>query len=404
MDYLDELFMNWEKKIENSSLKASLRWYIVLAVAMVIICSLLTMFFCEGWLNLFSMQGERPGIVMRYNGNFFQVVTVDENSLDLNTYHAYEIFSILQYLCISIYSVIAILVVSRLYYKRKLEEPLRLLHIEAEAIAKEDLSFCCEYKSEDEMGEICRTFDGLRKQLAESRQKNWDIMEDQRQLNAAFAHDLRTPLTVMKGYIEMITQFYPSGRMSEKKLYENLDLLYKQVLRMEAFSGTMKEIHSFEEMKVEKKKQTLHAVKNQLEEIIKGLGKASEKVIELTCVNHMEKEKEEELLYVDSRFLLETVENLLGNALRFCRNKVEISLEREETFLRIYVKDDGKGFSAQEMSMAVKPYYTGDSEEGEHFGLGLCICRNLCEKHGGGLSLSNSLRGGAIVCAEFYCG
>ena len=133
MDYLDELFMNWEKKMENSSLKASLRWYIVLAVAMVIICSLLTMLFCEGWLNLFSMQGERPGIVMRYNGNFFQVVTVDENSLDVNTYHAYEIFSILQYLCISIYSVIAILVVSRLYYKRKLEEPLRLLPLCAKA-------------------------------------------------------------------------------------------------------------------------------------------------------------------------------------------------------------------------------------------------------------------------------
>ena len=118
----------------------------------------------------------------------------------------------------------------------------------------------------------------------------------------------------------------------------------------------------------------------------------------------MQKEGEQEVLYADSRFLLEAVENLLANALRFCRNKVEIMLEREGTYLRIYVKDDGPGFSSEEIRMAVKPYYTGDSEEGEHFGLGLCISRNLCEKHGGSLSLSNGLRGGAIVCGEFYCG
>ena len=333
MDYLDELFVKWEKKVKNSSLKVSLRWYIVLAVTGVIICSLLTMLFCEGWLNLFSLQAENKGAVMRYDRNCFQVVFVDRSGFTASTFRAYTIFGILQYGCILIYSVAAILIVSRLYYKRKLEEPLRLLHMEAEAIAREDLSFCCQYKSADEMREICRTFDGLRKQLAESRQKNWDIMEAQRQLNAAFAHDLRTPLTVMKGYIEMITQFYKGGRMWEEKLYENLDLLYKQVLRMEAFSGTMKEIHSFEEMKVEKKKQTLHDVKIQLEESIKGFEKTSEKNIELSYANSTQKEGEEEVLYADSRFLLETVENLLGNALRFCQNKVEIVLEREESIL-----------------------------------------------------------------------
>lgn len=404
MDYLDELFTKWEKKVKNSSLKTSLRWYIVLAVTGVITCSLFTMLFCEGWLNLLSLQAENKGAVVRYDRNCFQVVFVDKSGFTASTFQAYEIFGILQYGCILIYSVAAILIVSRLYYKRKLEEPLRLLHMEAEAIAREDLSFCCEYKSEDEMGEICRTFDGLRKQLAESRQKNWDIMEAQRQLNAAFAHDLRTPLTVMKGYIEMITQFYKEGRMPEEKLYENLDLLYKQVLRMEAFSATMKEIHSIEEIKIEKKKQTLHDVKIQLEESIKGLGKASEKSIELSYANSGQREREEDVLYADNRCLLEAVENLLANALRFCRNKVEIMLEREGTYLRIYVKDDGPGFSSEEIRMAVKPYYTGDSEEGEHFGLGLCISRNLCEKHGGSLSLSNGLRGGAIVCAEFYCG
>ncbi|MBD5544222.1 MAG: HAMP domain-containing histidine kinase [Lachnospiraceae bacterium] len=404
MDYLDELFMKWKEGIKNCSLKISLSWYIFLAIMAVIVCSMITILFCEGWLNLLAFQGEQQGVIIRYGNGAFQIIIRQGEVMDSNIYRAIQILDMIQYACILFYSVAAILVVSRLYFKKKLEEPLRILHQEAEAVAKEDLSFCCQYNSGDEMGEICKTFDELRKQLIFSRQKNQDIIESQRQLNAAFAHDLRTPLTVMKGYIEMIMQFYPKGNMPEEKLYENLELLYKQVLRMEAFSGTMKEIHGFEEMKVEKKQLKLCDIRKQIEESIRGLRKTSEKSIELAVANTKGRNIEEDEIYVDERFLLETVENLLGNALRFCQKKVLIKVEQDETFLRIYVKDDGKGFEEKEISMAWKPYYTGDSADGEHFGLGLSICKNLCEKHGGSLSLSNSLKGGAIACAEFYCG
>ena len=74
-------------------------------------------------------------------------------------------------------------------------------------------------------------------------------------------------------------------------------------------------------------------------------------------------------------------------------------------FLRIVVSDDGPGFTPEALSHAAEPYYRGsDAEADVHFGLGLYICRLLCEKHGGRLALGSAPSGGAEVTAEFRIG
>lgn len=67
--------------------------------------------------------------------------------------------------------------------------------------------------------------------------------------------------------------------------------------------------------------------------------------------------------------------------------------------MNVCVHDDGKGFQPDELSKAVKPYYHGESVGTEHYGMGLYICKMLCEKHGGFLRVYNSPGGGA--CVEF---
>ena len=106
--------------------------------------------------------------------------------------------------------------------------------------------------------------------------------------------------------------------------------------------------------------------------------------------------------------MLEVAENLLSNALRYADKKIEVLLEaeREEGPLRLYVKDDGRGFSKEELTKAVSPYYRekteDDGQDSSHFGIGLSISA-LLKKHGGELELANSIHGGAIVCAVFSC-
>ena len=80
----------------------------------------------------------------------------------------------------------------------------------------------------------------------------------------------------------------------------------------------------------------------------------------------------------------------------------DIILELQDSFLCIYVRDDGDGFSKKDLYSASKPYYSSRSGIDGHFGLGLSICKILCEQHGGKLTLNNSTRDGAIVCASFF--
>lgn len=99
---------------------------------------------------------------------------------------------------------------------------------------KGDLSYDCEMNGDNEIALLCRSMNDMRKQLLANKKQTWEMMEQQRLVNAAFAHDIRNPLTVMKGHIRMIRKFYPSGKLTEEKLMgmaEGTDNLMTNELR-----------------------------------------------------------------------------------------------------------------------------------------------------------------------------
>ena len=111
-------------------------------------------------------------------------------------------------------------------------------------------------------------------------------------------------------------------------------------------------------------------------------------------------------LNIDASAVFEVYENLLSNALRFASSRIDVTVADEDGMLSVRVADDGAGFSPKELVSAAKPYYSGRQDDGGdadkyHFGLGLHICKTLCEKHGGTLTLENADGGGAVVTAKF---
>lgn len=114
-------------------------------------------------------------------------------------------------------------------------------------------------------------------------------------------------------------------------------------------------------------------------------------------------EWQDQTVRADLPLILEVIDNLIANALNYTESRIWIQMAYDAAsgILRLYVRDDGRGFTDEELKMAVRPYYGENKGSGLHFGIGLSICKLLCEKHGGSISLSNSLYGGAIVCGEF---
>ncbi len=68
---------------------------------------------------------------------------------------------------------------------------------------------------------LCMAFDEMRQTLYENNREMWRSLEERKRLNSAFSHDLRTPLTVLRGYTDFLEKYIPSGKVSEQKLLEN---------------------------------------------------------------------------------------------------------------------------------------------------------------------------------------
>jgi K+-sensing histidine kinase KdpD len=292
--------------------------------------------------------------------------------------------------------------VAYLFYRNKLKKPLQILATAADKIGENDLNIEIQYSVKDEMGELCNSFEIMRKQLIANNQKMWDVMEEQRRLNAAFAHDLRTPLTVLRGYTDFLKEYIPQGKISEEKLSSSLSLLSDNLTRLERYCNTMKEINSLDEIPLHKTLTDTVAFYQKLEDIITVMDGSNGIHIKLNSISLPKEE-----LSVDEAIVMEVLENLMSNALRFAKTTVTVSLtiEEEAKLLLVSVKDDGKGFSTKDLNMATKAYYKDETEKNScHFGIGLYICTILCEKHGGCISLSNSMNRGAVVTASFSIG
>lgn len=299
----------------------------------------------------------------------------------------YYIFPHMAYICSG-------LLASFVCYQMKLKKPLHILSHAAERIAENDLNFQIKYDREDEFGKLCDAFEKMRWSLEESNRDVWRQMEDRRRLNASFSHDLRTPLTVLEGHMEILQKYSMQGALSEEDMKDIYSVMKIQINRMNRYVSSMSELQRLEDIPISYKKI-------RTEELIRALGNTAEIICASKRLSFVNKIRTEDVT-VDLEIVLQVCENLLSNAVRYAKESVEVICKKNNHMLVITVIDDGKGFLEKEMKIATDPFYTTEKKsEGEHFGLGLNICKILCQRHGGNISLENEEGSGARITVIF---
>lgn len=301
--------------------------------------------------------------------------------------------------CTFVYAFAGMIVAILIFYHKRLKRPLLLLEESVEKIRDNDLDFHVTYEIRDELGSLCDSVEDMRLELVKGKEEMWQMVERQKELNVAFAHDLRTPLTVLRGYTDFLARYIPEGKLSQEKVQDTLALMTEHLKRLENYSRTMKNIRSIEEVPVTPEETTLKRIEMQIREILFALNQTGGIPI------RYEGFKEERTLSVDGSLLLEVLENLLSNAIRYAKSEIHVYTDyhQEKGEFLLSVRDDGPGFSDEQLGQSLKPYYKeyhADSAD-EHFGIGLHICLELCKKCGGTLNVANSILGGAIVTATF---
>ena len=149
------------------------------------------------------------------------------------------------------------------YYRIKLKEPIAVLRNGIERIQKHDLDFVMPVHSGDELGQLCAAFDTMREALLRSNQELWRQMEERKRLNAAFSHDLRNPVTVLKGTVKLLRQ----GTADR----QTIDRLERYTWRIEQYVEAMSSIQRLEQMPMRVSECSYSLLRSELEETAKLL-------------------------------------------------------------------------------------------------------------------------------------
>lgn len=271
--------------------------------------------------------------------------------------------------------------------------PLDILSDASEKIAGNNLEFHIETNVDDELGKLCVSFEHMRSALLESNRALWRSAEDSQQVNAAFAHDLRTPLTVMQGYGEFAEKGIQTDSLPREKLLSTIQAMNRQILRLKDYTASMYDLKRLEEITPQREPYTLLELAAEL--------KATAKILLNNQQLEFKTPMKDSPICADVNMILEVYENLLSNAIRFARERITVRFSLKHETLALIISDDGLGFSRQALSRATAPYYR-ETDDQSHLGLGLYICQILCKKHGGRLIVSNGKEGGAMLLAIFF--
>lgn len=282
------------------------------------------------------------------------------------------------------------------FYRDKIKEPLEILTEGSRKIQENRLDFPVHYRKKDEMGQLCREFDRMRSQLQENNKKLWNMVEQERTLKAVIAHDIRSPLAVLRGYQETLMEFLPGEELSEQDTKEILQSGMQQIDRMNAFVEQMRRLSGIEDREIHYEKIETAVLLRYIENTAKVLADRED------CRAVIKTEDIPESFLGDYSVICEVFENLLGNAVRYARHMILISLEVSEDKLFICLGDDGVGFHGEEDEITKPFYHDNLADDLKHFGLGMYLSKLYCEKHGGKLLLGSADIGGAYVKAGFH--
>lgn len=292
-----------------------------------------------------------------------------------------------------LYVIIGSIVITKLYYKLKIQTPLKSLNNGVEHISQQDLDFQIEYTSDDELGRLCNAFECMRNEIYMSNRKMWNMLQERKALTASVSHDLRTPITVINGYLDYLDKVSRKQIITEEALYSTIKQMKGAIQRLERYVDCVKDIQKIEDVEIKKECFNLKAYIIDMVNDFSLLSKKQGRMLEY------QDQTEIENIYSDKDMLSKILENIFDNALRFSEKTIFFSITEENNYICFTISDDGKGFSQEELKYATSFFYSSPTNKG-NFGIGLSICKILCERLDGILLLKNTADHGASITVQ----
>ena len=280
-----------------------------------------------------------------------------------------------------------------LWIYRSIAVPLVKLKKATKNIKEGNLDFVLEVEGNDEFSQLCQDFEEMRKRLKESTEEKILMDKENKELISNISHDLKTPITAVKGYVEGIMDGVAD---TPEKMDRYVRTIYNKTNEMDHLINEL----TFYSNRIPYTFSKLN-VEDYFSDCAEELGLEMEtRGIELVYANYVEKDVQ---VIADGEQIRRVIHNIVSNAIKYMekpRGIIQLRVKDVGDFIQVEIEDNGKGIAAKDLPYIFDRFYRTDvsrnSSKGGS-GIGLSIVKKIMEDHGGKVWATSRLGIGTIM-------
>ena len=275
--------------------------------------------------------------------------------------------------------------------------PLGRLQEATKKIRDGNLDFALEVENDDEIGQLCQDFEEMRMRLKENAEEKIQYDKENKELISNISHDLKTPITAIKGYVEGIMDGVAS---SPEKLDRYIRTIYNKANDMDKL---IDELTFYSKIDTNKIPYTFSKINvaSYFRDCVDEVGLEMEaRNIELGYFNYVD---EDVMVIADAEQMRRVINNIVSNSVKYIDKKsgiINIRIKDVGDFIQIEIEDNGKGIGPKDLPYIFDRFYRTDvsrnSSKGGS-GIGLSIVKKILEDHGGKVWATSRLGIGTIM-------
>ena len=300
-------------------------------------------------------------------------------------------------------SMLTILVFTAFLLTRWLESsiftPISAINIAMNNIRDGNFTYTLSTGEEGEIGDLYRNYEDMRLRLKESADEKLEREKQNRELISNISHDLKTPITSIKGYVEGLIDGVANTPEKQEKYIRTI---YNKANDMDHLIDELTLYSRFESDRIPYNFHRLN-VADYFGDCVEEIGMDMEaKGIELNYTNLVSPQTK---IIADPEQMKRVINNIVGNSVKYMdkeKGRIDIRILDEHDSVRIEIEDNGKGIGARDLPNIFDRFYRTDSSRNSSqggSGIGLSIVRKIIEDHGGYIWATS--REGEGTCMHF---
>lgn len=266
---------------------------------------------------------------------------------------------------------------------RSVLRPLSKLQEATRKIRDGNLDFTLEVEEDDEIGELCQDFEEMRIRLKENAEEKIQYDIENKELISNISHDLKTPITAIKGYVEGIMDGVAS---SPEKLDKYIRTIYNKANDMDRLIDELTFYSKIDTNKIPYEFNKIN-VNSYFGDCVEEVGlDMDSRNIELGYFNYV---SDDVVVIADAEQMKRVINNIISNSVKYMdkpKGIINIRIKDVGDFIQIEIEDNGRGIAAKDLPCIFDRFYRTDSSRNSSqggSGIGLSIVRKIVEDHGG---------------------